>query len=69
MIIIIIINNNKTKHEIENTDHKTIKIMTAYEALHPKADIDRLYVHRKDGEKNLMSIKNTIEYDSSMVEH
>ena len=34
--------------------------MTAYKALHPKAYVERLYVHRKNGGRSLMSIEETI---------
>jgi len=30
-------------------DRTTIKILTLYKMHHPKADIDRLYVKRKEG--------------------
>ena len=39
------------KQELQNIDRKNRKMMTAYKALRPKADVDRLYVHRKDGEE------------------
>ena len=52
-----------TKQELQNIDRKTRKMMTAYKALRPKADVDRLYVHRKDGGRGLMSIQDTIAYE------
>ena len=35
--------------EIKQTDRKTRKMLTMYKMHHPKADIDRLYVKRKEG--------------------
>ena len=55
-----------TEQELQNTDRKTRKMMTAYKALHPKADVDR-YVHRKDGGKGLMSSKDTIAYEEHSI--
>ena len=41
--------------------------MTAYKALYPKADIDRLCVHRKVGGRGLMSIEDTITYEEHSI--
>jgi hypothetical protein len=35
--------------EIKQIDRKTRKMLTIYKMHHPKADIDRLYVKRKEG--------------------
>ena len=35
--------------------------MTMYKALHPRDDVDRLYVSRKEGGRGLASIENSIE--------
>jgi hypothetical protein len=35
--------------EIKQIDRKTRKMLTIYKMHHPKADIDRLYVMRKEG--------------------
>jgi len=34
--------------EIRHTDRKNRKVLTMYKMHHPKADIDRLYVKRKE---------------------
>ena len=39
-----------TKFEMEQLDRQTRKLMTMHNALHPKSNIDRLYLPRKDGE-------------------
>ena len=49
------------KSELEAIDRKTRKLFTIYEALHPKSDVDRLYIPRKEGERGLISIKDCVE--------
>ena len=34
---------------------------TIYGALHPKSDVDRLYIPRKEGGRGLISIENCVE--------
>jgi hypothetical protein len=40
--------------EIKQIDRKTRKMLTMYKMHHPKAEIDRLYVKRKEGGKRLV---------------
>jgi hypothetical protein len=40
-----------------NNDRKTQKKLTMHKILHPKADIDRLYVKRKEGGRGLIQIQ------------
>ena len=35
--------------------------MTMHNALHPRDDVDRLYVSRKEGGKGLTSIENSVD--------
>ena len=56
IIIIIIIINWRTE-EIKKIDRKTRKMLTMYKMHHPKADIDRLYVKRKEGGRGLVQIE------------
>ena len=35
--------------ELKDVDMKSRKIMTMHRVLHPKSDVDRLYVKRKEG--------------------
>ena len=48
------------KSELEATDRKTRMLFTMYEALHPKSDIDRLYIPRKEGGRGLISIEDCV---------
>ena len=38
-----------------------MKLFTIYAALHHKSDIDRLYIPRKEGGRDLMSIEDCAE--------
>ena len=49
-----------TKEELRQLDQKTRKLMTMHNALHPKDDVDRLYVKRKDGGRGLSSIEDCV---------
>jgi hypothetical protein len=48
---------NWHQEEIQKLDRKTRKMLTIHRQHHRKADIDRLYVPRKDGERGLMQIE------------
>ena len=41
-------------------DQRTRKLMTMHKALHPRDDVDRLYVSRKQGGRGLASIEDTV---------
>ena len=42
-------------------DRKTRKLFTIYGALHPKSDVDRLYIPRKKGRRGLISIEDWVK--------
>ena len=42
-------------------DQRTRKLMTMHKALHPRDDIDRLYVLRKEGGRGLASLEVSVE--------
>ena len=42
-------------------NQRTRKLMTIHKALHPRVDVDRLYVSRKEGGSGLASIKESID--------
>ena len=48
---------NWRTEEIKKIDRKTRKMLKMYKMHHPKADIDRLYVKRKEGERGLVKIE------------
>ena len=49
------------KSELQAIDRKTRKLFTIYGALHPKSDVDRLYIPRKEGGGGLISIEDCVE--------
>ena len=48
-----------TRDELKQMDQRTRKLMTMHKALHPRDDVDRLYVSRKEGGGGLASIEDT----------
>jgi len=48
---------NWRTEEIKKIDKKTIKMLTMYKMYHPKGDIGRLYVKRKEGVRGLVQIE------------
>jgi hypothetical protein len=48
---------NWRNEEIKQIDRKTRKKLTMYKMHHPKADIDRLYVKRKEGGRGLVKVE------------
>ena len=49
------------KHGLQAINRKTRKLFTIYGGLHPKSDVDRLYVPRKDGRRGLIAIGDCVE--------
>ena len=49
------------KSELQAIDRKTRKLFTMCGALHPKSDVDRLYILRKEGGRGLVSIEDCVE--------
>ena len=48
------------KSELQAIDIKTRKLFTIYGALHPKSDVDRLYIPRKEGRRGLISTEDCV---------
>ena len=42
-------------------DHRKRKLITMHKALHPRDDIDRLHISRKEGGRGFASIEETKE--------
>ena len=49
------------KCELQAIDRKTRKLFTIYGGLHPKSDVDRLYIRGKDGGRGLIAIEDCVE--------
>ena len=52
-----------TVNELREMDRKTRKLMTINRALHPKADVDRLYVSRDEGGRGMVSIEECVRIE------
>ena len=50
-----------TRDKLKQMDQRTRKLMTMRKALHPRDDVDRLYVFRKEGGRGLASIEDTVD--------
>ena len=50
-----------TRDELKQMDQRTRKLMTMHKALHPRDDVDRLYVSRKEGGRGLSSIEDSVD--------
>ena len=50
-----------TRDELKQMDQRTRKQMTMHKALHPRDDVDRLYVSRKEGGRGLASIEDSVD--------
>ena len=57
-----------TREELKQMDQRTRKLMTMHKALHPRDDIDRLYVSRKEGGRGLASIEDTVDASIERLE-
>ena len=56
-----------TVEEKKSLDTMTRKQLTMHGSLHPRADVDRLYVSRKDGGRGLMSIEDSIQKEENSI--
>ena len=49
------------KSELQAIERKTRNLPTIYGALHPKSDVERLYIPTKKGGRGLISIEDCVE--------
>ena len=52
---------------LKNVDRKSRKTMTMYGALHPKSDVDRLYIKRKEGGRGLVSVECCVREEENRL--
>ena len=57
-----------TRDELKQMDQRTRKLMTMHKALHPRDDVDRLYLSRKEGERGLASIEDSVDASIQRLE-
>ena len=51
--------------ELKSLDRTTRKTLTMYGALHPRSDVDRLYVKRKEGGRGLINIEDCVNSEKN----
>ena len=56
------------RDELKQMDQRTRKLMTMHKALHPRDDVDRLYVSRKEGGRRLASIEDSVDASIQRLE-
>ena len=52
---------------LKDVDRKSRKTATMYGALHPKSDMGRLYVKRKEGGRGLMSVERCVKEEENSL--
>ena len=57
-----------TKNELEEMDRKTRKLVSIYGAQHPKADVDRLYLKRCDGGRDLIGVEDCVQAEVNSLD-
>ena len=57
-----------TRDELKQMDQRRRRLMTMDKTLHPRDDVDRLYVSRKEGGKGLASIENSVDASIQRLE-
>ena len=57
-----------TEDKLKQMDQRTRKLMTMHKALHPRDDIDRLFVSRKEGGRGLASIEDSVDASIQRLE-
>ena len=50
-----------TREDLKQMDQRTRKLMTMHKALHPRDDVYRLYVSRREGRSELTSIEDSVD--------
>ena len=57
-----------TREELKQMDQRTRKLITMHKVLHPRDDVDRLYVSRKEGGRGLTSIEDYVDASIQRLE-
>ena len=57
-----------TRKELKQMDQRIGKLMTMQKALHPRNDVDGLYVSKKEGGRELASIEDSVDSSTQRLE-
>ena len=55
--------------ELKKIDTKTRKLLHMLKLLHPKADVERLYISRKDGGRGLIEVETAFKIATTGLDH
>ena len=55
--------------ELKKIDTKTRKLLNMHKMLHPKADVERLYIPRKDGGRGLIFVETAFKTATIGLDH
>lgn len=55
--------------ELKKIDTKTRKLLNMHKMLHPKADVERLYIPRKDGGRGLIEVETAFKIATIGLDH
>ena len=58
-----------TREKLRQMDQRTRKQMTMHKALHPRDDVDWLYVPRKEGGRGLASVEGSVDTSIQQLEN
>ena len=50
-----------SRHQLEDIDRRTRKLLTMRNGFHPKGNVDRLYLSRSAGSRGLIGVQDTVE--------
>ena len=55
--------------ELKEIDTKTRKLLKMHKMLHPRADVERLYIPRKDGGRGLIDVETAFKTVTIALNH
>ena len=55
--------------DLRSMDRKTRKVLTMHRGLHPRSDVDRLYISRKKGGRGLKSVEDVVYEEKCSLFH
>ena len=56
-----------TGDEFRTMDTKMRKLLMSYRTLHPRADVDRLFLKRRDGRRGSIVVQNCVEVENGSL--
>ena len=59
---------NWTRKQLKQMDQRTRKLITMHQALHPRDDVDGLYVSRKEGGRGLTNSEDSVDTSIQRLE-